>query len=97
MVDYVVVCVDRFGDAEPMHNHIYQALVRPVTGGAGRLLSVKDIRRSITFGIHRFFSVDIDGNRVQVRRYRCGCGYRTIRTNPDDIRDSNLALKGPCT
>ena len=97
MVEYVVVCVDRAGDGEPRHDHIYQALVRPITGGAGKLLSVKDIRRGITFGIHRFFSFDADGNREQVMRYRCGCGYRTIRTGRDDTRDNNLTLKVPCT
>ena len=41
MTDYLVKCVDRASGGDPQHCHIYQAFVRPVTGGMGRLLPVK--------------------------------------------------------
>jgi len=96
LTDYIVICVDRSGD-DSEHSHIYQAFVRPVTGGMGRLLPVKDIRREIKLGVHRYFSTDRDAKRVQVRRYKCACGRKTIRTEPDDLHDNNLSEKGPCT
>jgi hypothetical protein len=96
LTDFVVVCVDRPGD-DPEHDHVYQALVRPVGGGDGKLLPVKDIRRQIKLGANRFFSLNGEGERVRVKRYKCGCGCKTIRTGPDDIRDGNLSIKGPCT
>lgn len=96
MTDYIVICVDRSGENDG-HNHIYQALVRPVTGGTGRLLPVKDIRREIKLGVHHFYSADPRGNRMPVKRFKCECGRKTIRTKPDDINDDNLSRKGPCT
>lgn len=97
MTDYLVKCVDRASGGDPRHSHIYQAFVRPVTGGMGRLLPVKDIRREIKLGYHHFFSEDDQGRRAPVKRYKCKCGFKTIRTKPDDIKDSNLSSKGPCT
>jgi hypothetical protein len=96
MTEYIVICVDRSA-GDDGHNHIYQALVRPATGGVGRLLPVKDIRREIKLGVHRYFSTDPSENRIPVKRYKCQCGYKTIRTKPDDIHDNNLSRKGPCT
>jgi hypothetical protein len=97
MTDYVVTCVDRASGGDPEHSHVYQAFVRPVQGGMGRLLPVKDIRREIKLGYHHFLSEDEHGQRVPVKRYKCICGIKTIRTKPDDLHDSNLSLKGPCT
>jgi|ERR1700722_20626461 hypothetical protein len=97
MTDYLVRCVDRSESGDPRHRHVYQAFVRPVTGGMGRLLPVKDIRREIRLGVHHFFSEDPKGRRALVKRYKCACGFKTIRTKPDDIRDGNLSAKGPCT
>jgi len=96
LTDYTVICVDRSGE-DTENSHIYQAFVRPTTGGMGRLLPVKDIRREIKLGVHRYFSTDPDGNEVQVKRFKCSCGRKTLRTKPDDIHDSNLSAKGPCT
>ena len=97
MTDYLVTCVDRASGGDTEHNHIYQAFVRPVSGGMGRLLPVKGIRREIKLGYHHFLSEDERGQRIPVKRYKCQCGFKTIRTKPDDIQDGNLSLKGPCT
>src|SRR5580704_6098403 len=75
MTDYVVTCVDRSSGGDAEHNHIYQAFVRPVSGGMGRLLPVKDIRREIKLGYHHFLSEDERGQRVPVKRYKCKCGF----------------------
>ena len=97
MTDYLVQCVDRVSADDPGHSHVYQAFVRPLEGGMGRLLPVKDIRREIKLGYHHFWSEDERSKRVAVKRFKCACGFKTIRTKPDDIHDDNLSLKGPCT
>ena len=97
MTDYLVQCVDRVSSDDRNHGHIYQAFVRPVGGGMGRLLPVKDIRREIKLGYHHFWSEDTQGKRALVKRFKCDCGFKTIRTKPDDTQDNNLSLKGPCT
>jgi hypothetical protein len=95
MTDYLVTCVNRAG-SDPEHCHIIEVGIRPRTGGSGRIVPVKLVRQQIKRGVHRFFSVDGSGHRVRVRRFKCTCGRKTIRTLQSDLTDGNLSLKHPC-
>jgi hypothetical protein len=37
-----------------------------------------------------------DGEQVAVRRYKCRCGVKTIRTAPDDVTDGYLSALPRC-
>ncbi len=95
MTDYLITCVNRSG-TDPEHRHITEVGIRPRTGGSGRVVPVKLVRQQIKLGVHNYFSVDASGHRVPVRRYKCVCGRKTIRTFPDDLADNNLSVKNPC-
>ena len=95
MTDYLITCVNRSG-SDPEHSHIIEVGIRPRTGGSGRVVPVKQIRQQLKLGVHRYFSVDTLGNRVPVKRYKCVCGRKTIRTLSDDLADNNLSRKKPC-
>ena len=96
MTDYLITCVTRSG-SDPEHCHITEVGIRPRTGGSGRVVPVKLIRQQIKLGVHRYFSVDAAGHRVRVKRYKCVCGRKTIRTFDDDLADDNLSSKRPCS
>ena len=96
MTDYLVTCVNRSG-SDPEHCHIAEVGIRPRAGGSGMVVPVKLIRQQIKMGVHHYFSVDAAGHRVRVKRFKCACGRKTIRTLEDDVRDDNLSLKRPCT
>jgi len=96
MTDYLVTCVNRSGN-DPKHSHIAEVGIRPRTGGSGRVVPVKLVRQQIKLGVYRYFSTDATGHLVPVKRYKCACGRKTIRTHPDDLADNNLSVKRPCT
>lgn len=95
MTDYLITCVNRSG-TDPDHAHVTEVGIRPRTGGSGKIVPVKQIRQQVKLGLHRYFAVDLAGHRVRVRRYKCICGRKTIRTTSDDIADNNLSIKKPC-
>lgn len=95
MAEYLIVCVNRSG-SDPKHSHITEVGIQPLAGGPTQVKPVKSIRRDIKLGVNRYFSTDPSGRRVRVRRYKCDCGTKTIRTKRDDIGDNNLSVKAPC-
>lgn len=94
MSEFDITCVTRSGESD--HGHITHVGV--TQGGYPKIvLTVKAVRQMIKWTDVKFFSTDAKGNRVKVWRYKCdGCGVKTIRTGPDDIKDDNLSEKPAC-
>ncbi len=88
-----IVCVDRSG-RDPRHHHV--SAVGISTGNTVLRFSVKTVRQLIKKGTVHFYCVDANGDEARVRRYRCSCGRKTIRTDPDDIADGALSTLLTC-
>ena len=89
-----IVCVERSGKKAD-HRHITavgvdtpQVIIR---------FSVKTVRKILKRRTMEFTCLDPDGNQVTVRRFRCTCGAKTLRTQPDDITDGVLSALPTCS
>jgi hypothetical protein len=89
-----IVCVERKGK-KPGHRHV-TAIGVDTTKVVIRF-SVKTVRRIIKEGTVDFYCVGPDGEQVAVRRFKCGCGVKTIRTDTDDVADGYLSALPICT
>lgn len=88
-----IVCVQRAGK-DPRHRHVRAVGVS--TSQVVIRFSVKTVRKTIKRGTVDFCVVGPDGTVVSVRRYRCACGAKTIRTTDDDLNDGLLSVLPSC-
>ena len=88
-----VVCVDRSGKSRD-HRHV--VAVGITTGNTILRFSVKTVRQLIKKGTVVFYCIDPTGNRVEVRRFKCSCGQKTIQTVRDDLHDGALSALSSC-
>jgi hypothetical protein len=87
-----IVCVQRKGRGE--HRHVTTVGVR--TPEVVIRFSVKTVRKIIKRQALEFYCIGHQGESVAVRRFRCGCGAKTIKTVGDDIRDRYLSGLPTC-
>jgi hypothetical protein len=88
-----IVCVERSGRSQ-RHRHV--TIVGVATGNTFLRFSVKTVRQLIKKGTVDFYCVNVVGDPVQVRRFRCSCGRKTIRTRRDDVADGALSVLSIC-
>jgi hypothetical protein len=88
-----IVCVERSGRS-PRHRHV--TVVGVATGNTFLRFSVKTVRQLIKKGTVDFYCVNEAGDPVRVRRFRCSCGRKTIRTRRDDMTDGALSELSMC-
>jgi hypothetical protein len=88
-----VVCVERKGK-KSKHRHV--SAVGVDTTGAVIRFSVQTVRKIIKEGSVDFYVVGPSGERASVRRYKCRCGVKTIRTGADDVTDGYLSALPTC-
>lgn len=88
-----IVCVERKGK-KPNHRHVSAIGVN--TSQVVIRFSVKAVRRIIKKGTVDFYCVGPDGTEMRVRRYKCRCGAKTIRTLADDVNDGYLSWLPSC-
>ena len=77
-----VICVERKGK-KPAHRHVVAVGVD--TPQVVIRFSVKTVRKILKRRTMEFYCLGPGGEQVAVRRYRCSCGVKTIRTQPDDL------------
>jgi hypothetical protein len=87
-----VVCVQRKGKGD--HRHVTTVGVR--TSEVVIRFSVKTVRKVLKRRTAEFYCVGPDGETVPVRRFRCACGAKTIRTDDGDILDGFLSALPTC-
>jgi hypothetical protein len=87
-----IVCVQRKGKGD--HRHVTTVGVR--TNEVVIRFSVKTVRKTLKRRTVEFHCVGPDGDSVPVRRFRCECGAKTIRTTRDDVRDGYLSNLPTC-
>jgi hypothetical protein len=80
MTEYEIVCADR-SEVLGRHRHVTAVGL----AGPGNLVTGWTVEGVL----HRYangdrFYISVDGDPAFVHPYRCGCGYETIRTTPDD-------------
>jgi hypothetical protein len=92
VVPLEIVCVQRKGKGE--HRHVITVGVR--TPEVVIRFSVKTVRKIIKRRALEFYCVGGDGEKVPVRRFRCICGVKTVRTVGDDIHDGYLSALPTC-
>ncbi len=88
-----IVCAERSGK-DARHRHI--DAVGIATGNTIIRFHVKTVRQLIKKGTVSFFCLGPNAENVKVRRYKCACGRKTIRTIPDDITDQVLSALPTC-
>jgi hypothetical protein len=88
-----IVCVERKGQ-KAQHRHV--RVVGIEVNGTVIRFSVKTVRKIIKQGSVEFFCADPSGERRRVRRYKCRCGVKTIRTGDDDVADGALSSLSHC-
>jgi trans-aconitate methyltransferase len=88
-----VVCVDRKGK-QAGHRHV--SAVGVSTSEVVIRFSVKTVRRILKRGTVDFYCIGPDGSRVSLRRYKCRCGAKTVRTGDDDLADGVLSELPTC-
>jgi hypothetical protein len=89
-----IVCVERKGK-KPAHRHVIAVGVD--TPQVVIRFSVKTVRKILKRRTMEFYCLGPGGQQVTVRRYRCSCGVKTIRTQPDDIADGVLSALPTCS
>jgi hypothetical protein len=96
MADYQILCVTT--ERQDPHEHIVNVGTGPAAGGAAdRMWTVKVVRKAIKAGTDSFYTVGPEsGERADVRRYKCGCGVKTIRSADDAVEDNNLDSLASC-
>jgi hypothetical protein len=87
-----IVCVQRKGKGD--HRHVATVGVR--TSEVVIRFSVKTVRKVLKRRTAEFYCVGPDGASVPVRRFRCSCGAKTIRTTTDDMHDGHLSALPTC-
>jgi len=88
-----IVCVERKGK-DPAHRHV--SAVGVDTSQVIIRFSVKTVRKILKRATVDFYCRGPDGEPVRIRRYRCTCGIKTIRTKPDDVTDGCLSALPTC-
>jgi len=89
MAEYRIVCANRSGSTLG-HQHIIQVGTGANEGQADRQWTVDEVRAEISRGT-RFYTVSESTWQVaEVDRYDCSCGFKTIKTKGDLIKDNNL-------
>jgi len=88
-----IVCVERKGK-KPKHRHI--TVVGVAVNKTVIRFSVKTIRRIVKEGTVEFYCLDPNGEKIRVRRYKCHCGVKTIRTGSDGVTDGYLSRLPTC-
>lgn len=95
MVEYRIVCANKSGST-PAHRHIIQVGTGAHEAQADRQWTVAEVRAEISQGT-RFYTVSESTWKVaEVDRYDCSCGFKTIKTRVDSIKDNNLDNLRPC-
>jgi hypothetical protein len=87
-----IVCVQRKGKGD--HRHVTTVGVR--TPEVVIRFSVKTVRKIIKRSALDFYCIGHDGEPVPVRRFRCTCGAKTIKTVRDDVHDGYLSALPTC-
>jgi hypothetical protein len=87
MADYQILCVTtKYQDPR---EHIVSVGTGTVT--VDRTWTVKQVRKAIKRGDDHFYTVGpTSGEQAAVRRYKCACGVKTIRSDDDAVEDNNL-------
>jgi hypothetical protein len=88
-----IVCVEREGK-DRRHRHV--SMVGVVAGNTIIRFSVTTVRKLIKKGTVSFICLDANGRKVPVRRYRCDCGTKSIRTASNDQDDTTLSRLPTC-
>ncbi len=92
MARYRIVCTNQEPASEP-HDvaHITYVGTGNNPSGADKRWSVGQVRSAIDNGDTFYTKSTSTGKTAEVEKYECGhCGYKTLRTNPDDQTDNNL-------
>lgn len=87
-----IVCVQRKGKGD--HRHV--TTVGVSTPEVVIRFSVKTVRKVLKRRAVEFYCIGSDGESVPVRRFRCDCGAKTIRTVGNDIDDGYLSALPTC-
>jgi len=90
MATHRIVCVDH-GDV-PRHTHIISVGISKDGKKlqASRRVTVADVRTALRAG-ERYYTVGLtSGKTADVEPYDCACGYLTLRSTADVVKDNNL-------
>lgn len=91
MASYRIVCTNQEPPDEP-HDEAHIAVVG--TGddpdSADKKWQVGDVRDALDDGTTFYTKSETTGETAEVEKYDCSCGYKTIRTKPDERIDNNL-------
>jgi len=87
MAKYVIRCTDQ----TPIGvGHDAAHIVSVALEGSSQCYSVSQVSQWMDEG-HTFVTRSPStGREADVRKYRCRCGYQTLRSAPDAVRDNNL-------
>lgn len=75
--------------------HIVEAGVGTSNGIPTKILDVDKIREDILLNNEAYYT-NYGGNKADVDRYTCSCGYETIRSDPDSFTGNNLDKLPDC-
>jgi hypothetical protein len=93
---YRIVCVKRSGN-NPEHNHIVEVGTGDDPNAASKKWTVAEVRKSITDGTEFHTQSATTSKQAKVESFECSCGIKTIRSNPDEVKDNNLDSFRTCS
>lgn len=96
MADYRIVCVTEHKNAGH-DGHVVDVGTGVRADTYTQKWTVTQARRAIDLG-HTFHTISRStGRRAEVRKWQCGCGYRTLKSDADALADNNLDNMPPCS
>ncbi len=92
MAEHQIVCVDgEYAAKGGAHRHILSVGTGTATGKPRQIWTVQQARKRIKSGTDEFYTVsETTKARASVRRFTCDCGVKTLRSEPDTVKDNNL-------
>lgn len=96
MADYRIICVTEHKNAGH-DGHVVEVGTGVTPDSYTRKWTVSEARRAIDAGDTFHTISKSTRKRAEVRKWDCGCGYKTLKSDADATADNNLDNMPPCS